>query len=250
MRGLRPLFLRRAFLRLVSLLLSVLPATPAIAADWSVMQVANLSVSAPGLRLQQLNTTSGSSQALNGIVLGADDVLVSATQTANFGGNGLSLSQNGVGNVQAVNLASAAAINALTQRVENAGGVSLSQGAPSDSGNVQALNYARADEEIANAQQTVTANGVAFSRAVNTPADNIQSVNFMQANRYRGNITQRLNINSGGQLTAPGNSGSSVRANSIQGNTTAATITQTVMVDSVVVDATDYTTLILNHVAP
>lgn len=239
----------------LAILLILIPASQgASAADWTILQTAN--ISAPTFSMSQRESES-SRQAVNSSVLGADDALSSVTQTTTFNTSNFTLTQSGSGaseNVQAINLASAPSIAELEQTVENFATATLTQDITGSS-NTQAINYAVAVDTISDATQEVRGNTITVTKEATTPAGNIQAVNYMQAQRYTGTISQTLDLT---QSLTPNDlsvRNSGIRINSINGDISDATaVSQTVKVRSVEVNSGDFSdafsTVILNHISP
>lgn len=246
-------------LKLVALwLLAGIPG--AQAADWTVKQTTTLSGAV--ISLTQGGTTD-SQQALNAIILdSANDSLTASSQQATFGNQDFSLTQtyqpgeSPNSNVQAINLASAKSIDGLTQSASGFRKATLSQRMLVGANNVQAINYAVATDVINNTTQTVTGGTIELNKPAAVDPSNVQAVNYLRADRYTGTIRQRVDLTDALMQTGytAGQSGT-IRVNSLQGDTSAAQVTQDVTVRNIVVRASGdisdpSSTVIINYIAP
>lgn len=188
---------------------------------------------------------SNSLQAANAINLNSSTgTVASASQTANFNGHNITLTQDGSSNQQAVNLISAAHITDATQAINNAGAVLLKQqGSGSD--NTQALNIAIATgsaTQIDKINQTVNAASVSFANT-GSGTGNIQAGNYLQAESVSAsasNIKQSFDIT--GNVTYGQSGKNNLQAgNAVISNSLAsANVTQHYSANSISVDTSFY----------
>lgn len=224
----------------------------AFAADWTINQVSTLS--GTEARLTQENSTS-SQQGANGVQLNVEeDSVASLTQTATINAPTLTLTQSGANpnsSVQAINSASAQSITQLTQSVSQpTGNARMMQTMTGGTGNIQAMNYANARDVISASDQSFTGQTLTIEKDLNTPTGNIQSVNYAKARSYTGDIQQTVTVSALTYENRPGGA-NDIRMNSIEGDTTNASVTQMVTVQgTLTIDPSSDPTVILNYMAP